>query len=153
MKTSAFCPISNKKINEKVARLNAGFGILLLIVFALTQNILPILFLGLDFFLRSSDFVIYSPIRRVSQFVAKSLNLKPQFINEGPKRFAARIGLFFTILISIALILQAPVVTLVIAGVLGLCSFLEGVFGFCVACEIYPFVYKYFYKDSFTVSI
>lgn len=153
MKTSAFCPISNKKINEKVTRLNAGFVILLLIVFAFTQDIIPILFLGLDFLLRSTDFVNYSPIRAISLLIAKRIHLKPVFVNEGPKRFAARIGLFFIILISIAFLLHASIVTVVFTVILGICSFLESVLDFCIACEIYPYVYKAFYKDSFTVSI
>jgi hypothetical protein len=38
---------------------------------------------------------------------------------------------------------------LTLAGLLGLFSFLEAAFGFCVACEIYPFVYRLLYKVKF----
>ncbi len=153
MRTTALCPISNKKINEKIARINSGFGILFIVLFLLTQNILPIIFLGIDFFLRSSNNAKYSPIRIASAFIAKNLKLKPIFINEGPKRFAARIGFVFSIIIISTFLFQATIIAFSVAGVLILFSFLEGAFGLCVACEIYPFVYKYFYNDSFTVRI
>jgi hypothetical protein len=153
MKTSAFCPISNKKINEKVARLNAGFTILVLLIYAFTQSIITVIILGIDFFIRGSESAQYSPIRALSKFTVESLHLKPQYVNEGPKKFAARIGFVFSVLVIIAQIAGLPITANIIASIFGICAFLEGVFGFCIACRIYPFAYKLFYRDSFTVSI
>lgn len=152
MKTSAFCPISNKRINEKVARLNAGFGLALLLLFGVTENSIPVLFLGIDFLLRSTNWSNYSPISTVSKHIVAGLKLKPQYINEGPKRFAARIGVFFTMLIIASFYLFSPITAFIIAIILGVFSFLESVFGLCVACKIYPFVYRICYKESFTVT-
>jgi hypothetical protein len=39
MKTYALCPISEKKVNERVARVNATFTVLLITGFLFTQNI------------------------------------------------------------------------------------------------------------------
>ncbi len=51
MKTYALCPISEKKVNERVARVNATFTVLLITGFLITQNIFFVAFLAIDFFL------------------------------------------------------------------------------------------------------
>lgn len=148
MKTTAFCPISDRKIDEHVARLNGGFTLLFLIIFVITGNILPILFLLFDFALRSGSYSRFSPIAYLSRYISKLLSLKPLLINAGPKIFAARIGLVFDVLILIASILELNTLSVVFTGVFGLCAFLESAFGYCVACQIYPFAYKLFYQNK-----
>jgi len=148
MKTSALCPISRDKVYESVVRLNALFTILLVLTFLLTQNLIPILFLGIDFYLRTSKFCKYSLIKTASQQIAYHLHIKSNLINKGPKLFAARIGIIFTTLISISLLLHATTLSFVFAGILALFSFLEAAFRFCVACLLYPFVYRFLYKES-----
>ena len=69
-------------------------------------------------------------------------------INAGPKIFAARIGLVLSSLIILANLTGIGWLAFGIASILGLFSFLEAVFGICVACEIYPFVYKLFYERN-----
>lgn len=149
MKSFAVCPVSDKKVNERVARINAAFTVLLLAVYGLTQNILPVVFLAIDFLLRASDFSKYSLVGISSKGIVRYFSLNDIFINAGPKIFAARIGLVFSSLIIIAAALSAYVPALVLAGVLGLFSFLEAAFGFCIACEIYPFAYRLLYKVKF----
>jgi hypothetical protein len=36
----------------------------------------------------------------------------------------------------------------VLTAVFGVCAFLESAFGLCIACEIYPFVYKFTYRSK-----
>ena len=70
-------------------------------------------------------------------------------INAGPKIFAARIGLVLSSLVILTFILNVNWLAFVLTGILGLFSFLEGTLGLCIACVIYPFVYKLFYKGKF----
>jgi len=149
MKSYALCPVSDKKINERVARINGAFTVLLLIVFSLTQSIIPVVFLAIDFLLRASDYSKYSLIGISSNGIVKYFALNDNFINAGPKIFAARIGLVLSSLIIITFILNAYLSAFVLAGILGLFSFLEATLGLCVACEIYPFVYRLLYKVKF----
>jgi len=149
MRTYAICPISNKRINERVARLNATFTVILLLTFALTSNPFLIAFLAVDFLLRSTGFSRYSPLAILSGNIVKKLSLKENLINAGPKIFAARIGSLFSVFILLSIISGFVVPAYILAGVLGLFSFLEAAFGLCVACEIYPLVYKLFYHSSF----
>ena len=48
---------------------------------------------------------------------------------------------------------KAKILALVIAGTLGLFSFLEAAFGLCVACEIYPLVYRLVYSRKADYNI
>lgn len=149
MKSYTLCPVSVKKINERVARINGIFTVLLLVAFGLTQNILPVVFLAVDFLLRSSDYSRFSLIGISSKSIVRYFDLNDNLINAGPKIFAARIGLVFSSLIIICSLFQFHLSAYSLAAILGLFSILEAAFGLCVACEIYPIVYRLFYKVKF----
>jgi len=148
MKTYAFCPISENKINERVARVNAIFGVILLLGFAFTQSIFFVVFLSFDFLLRSSEYSKFSLIGISSRNIINHLPVKPNFINAGPKIFAARIGLAISVLIILSFLLSLNGLTIILATILGTFSFLEGALGFCVACQIYPYLRKFLYGDE-----
>jgi hypothetical protein len=153
MKIHALCPISEKKVNERAARVNATFTFLLVAGFLFTQNIFFIAFLAFDFFLRTTDRAKYSLVAISSKNIIRYLRVKELMINAGPKIFAARIGLIFSSLIIISYVLNAKILALVIAGILALFSFLEAAFGLCVACEIYPYVYRFLYSRNADYNI
>jgi hypothetical protein len=153
MKTYALCPISEKKINERVARVNATFTVLLVAGFLFTQNIFFVAFLAVDFYLRTADLAKYSLVAISSKNIVRYLQVKELFINAGPKLFAARIGLILSSLIIFSYLLNAKILALVLAGILGLFSFLEAAFGLCVACEIYPYVYRFLYSRNTDYTI
>jgi hypothetical protein len=146
MKSYALCPVSDKKINERVARINGALTVIFLIVSGLTQSIIPVIFLASDFFLRASDYSRYSLIGISSKGIVSYLGLNANIINAGPKIFAARLGFILSSLVIIFFALNLSVPASALGVVLGLFSFLEAVFGICVACEVYPFVYRLLYK-------
>lgn len=148
MKTYAICPISDRKINERVARLNGLFTVSLVILFIFTNQWFIPAFLAIDFLLRSGRLFQFSPIGFASRNIMKLLSVEKLLINAGPKIFAARIGFVMSIAILITLLAGWKLLALSLAGILGLFSFLEAAFGFCVACEIYPYVYQLFYKEQ-----
>lgn len=143
MKYLAFCPVSDKRINEKVARTNAAFTVGLIGLFAVTQNIIPIVFLAIDFLFRAADYSRFSLIALTSRGIVKFLKPEEYLINAGPKIFAARIGFVLSLLVTLFFLFGAPVPAVIIAVILGIFSFLESVFGLCVACEIYPYLYRF----------
>lgn len=149
MKTYAICPISEKTIDERVARSNAVFTVLAIVGFAITLNVFLILFLLVDFFLRSIRYLKFSLIGVASRNIVKYLPSNNHFINAGPKIFAARIGLIFSFLILLSLLFGSHVLVYSLSFILGVFSFLEAAFGICVACEIYPWVYKLLYRENF----
>jgi hypothetical protein len=149
MKSYSVCPVSDKMINERVARLNGFFTVFLLAIFALTQNIIPVGFLAIDFFLRAFGYSTYSLIGISSENIVKYFGFNDIRINAGPKIFAARIGFVISSLIVIFFVLHLYLAVLTLGVVLGAFSFLEATFGLCVACEIYPFVYRFLYRVKY----
>jgi hypothetical protein len=148
MKTYAICPISDQKINERVARSNAILTVLFLSIYVFTSNVFIIVFLLLDFFLRSADLTQYSPFTNFSRQIVKLLNLKPKPVNAGPKIFAARIGVVFNVAVLLSALFGLNKFAFTFTVIFGICAFLEAAVGFCVACQIYPFVYKLFYNSK-----
>lgn len=146
MKTNAFCPISDKRINERVARVNAAFTVFLLVLFVLTGSVFLILFLTFDFLLRATSYSKFSLVGISSKNIVRYLPFDIHLINAGPKIFATRIGLVLSSLIFLANLADIGWLAFGIAGILGLFSFLEAAFGICVACEIYPVIYRLFYE-------
>ena len=149
MKTTAICPITDKRINEHVARGNATLTVLLLTFFILTSNLLLIFFLLIDFVLRGMELSRYSLIAIISSKIVKMLDIKPKIINAGPKLFAARIEVFFSVAILVSSLSGLEITAYILTGIFGVCAFLEAFFGYCVACKIYPFVYRAFNAASF----
>lgn len=146
MKTYAICPISDKRINERVARVNGAFTVLLLILFGVTSQWFIPAFLAVDFLMRSGRLSKYSPVGYSSRNIVQILSLEELLINAGPKIFAARIGLVFSVIILLASLTGLNATAFVLATVLGVFSFLEAAFGICVACKIYSVLYKLLYK-------
>ncbi len=149
MKSNAICPISDKRIDDHIARINGGITLALLVVFVATGSIIPVLFLFVDFALRSGNLSRFSVLSYVSRSIVRVLSLKPELINAGPKIFAARIGLFFNFSIILSYFFGLENLVYVFTGVFGFCAFLESFFGYCVACQVYPFVYKLFYHRKY----
>lgn len=148
MKTYAICPISNQKINETVARFNGFFTVLFLIAFALTGNLFIISSLLVDFLLRATNNSKYSVFTILSKNLVKRFSLKERFINAGPKVFAARIGLVFSVAILLSSLFGFDTTSYALTAIFGICAFLESAFGFCIACEIYPLIYKFTYRSK-----
>ena len=154
MNKNALCPISFKKIDENVARLNGFLTVIFLIYAVFSNSYLPLIVLLFDFFVRSIEKSKLSPFALLSKFTLTKLNKRPHLINAGPKIFAARIGLLFSVLILIAHIFNLDTLYYSLVIVFGICAFLEAAIGFCVACQIYPFVYRFTYQNkSFSKKI
>jgi hypothetical protein len=146
MYKNAFCPISEKRVNTAVVRTHALISVAVLLAFIFTQNLFVALFLLSDFLVRVLNFPRLSLLGVVARWIVNTLGIQGKQENAGPKLFAARIGLLFTLIIAGSLIFGSVTLSVYAAIVLAFFSFLEGAFGFCVACVIYPWVHKLLYR-------
>ncbi len=146
MRSYAFCPITESKINERVTRVNAVLTLLMLIAFALTQNVVLMGVLAVDFFFRAIPYSKFSLVVMTSRNLVKYFPDDVSLINAGPKIFAARIGALITVLIVLSMAFSLSSLAIALTGLLGIFAFLEGAFGICVACKIYPYLYDLLYK-------
>jgi hypothetical protein len=136
------CPINERQINENVTRLNALVTFIVLSIFIFTPAKWILFILPVDFALRAWFHGRFSPVGRMNKFLVSSLKLGESLINEGPKVFAARIGLMLSALALGTFIAGFNVLAYILGGILVFFSFLEAAFGFCVACKIYPLIYR-----------
>jgi hypothetical protein len=143
MKLQAICPISSQQIDERIPRINGAITVSLLILYALTQHYFIILFLVADFFARAIEKPGYSLLAIISKGVLSKLATTGKKTNAGPKIFAARIGFVFSLSIAIFSLFGVDSVATILVVIFGVCAFLEAAFNFCVACKVYPFVYRF----------
>ena len=136
------CPISTKQVNENISRLNAGFTVLMISAYMISGMQFLLILTISDFILRNIYEGKHNPVIKMNSFIARIVVKKVHLINAGPKIFAARVGLSLSILgLLLSFIsFEAGVIPL---AILGFFSFLESVFGFCVACKLYPYLKEF----------
>jgi hypothetical protein len=128
--------------NESKVRLTAFFVLVLVITFLLIKLLLIPVILVIDFGLRSFNLGKYSPLAYISDLLVKTLKLPIIPVYLPPKRFAARIGLLFSVVILI-LHLFKPEAVLPVAVVLAFFAALESLLGFCAGCYVYTFLQRF----------
>lgn len=140
------CPISDERINERVTRINALFGILLVVTGFVSSSALFFLLLLADFYIRAFTKLKFSPISYASYKMANALNLEKKSIDKAPKIFAARIGFLMTFAITILFLLNLGTSALVLGGILVFFASLEFVLAICMGCIMYTYLILPFYK-------
>ncbi|HKM94823.1 MAG TPA: DUF4395 domain-containing protein [Prolixibacteraceae bacterium] len=136
------CPITNKFIDEKVARINGAVTVILTTLFIIFGWWWALLILIVDFTIRGFIDSKYSIICIMSIKIIQLLGITPKMMNAGPKIFAAQIGWVLALIAFITYCLGYNIVSLSAAGILLFFSFLESAFGYCVACKLHPYIRK-----------
>lgn len=142
------CPISERRVNEQVTRLNAMFTIGITILALVINSIALLVFMMADFYIRAFTDLKYSPISYVSHALSNALSLPVKLIDKAPKIFAARLGFIMSLSITALYILGFNLASYIVAGILVFFAGLEFVFAICVGCLIYTFVVLPFYKGK-----
>ena len=133
-------------INEYKARFTAFLVLLSVGTYLLAPLfIIPVL-LVIDFGLRSFDLGRFSPFARLSDILVEAFNLGVKPVFYPPKRFAARIGLIFSI--TILALHFWGITALLVAGVLGLFAALESLAGICAGCYVYNWLSPFWQKKG-----
>ena len=131
------CPVDFIPINENKARLTAFFVFTLTIIYLLNGFWLIMAFLLFDFTLRAFNLGKYSLLGFISDAIIKQLKIKNKPVDRAPKRFAAGVGLIFSLAILIAGYFQQQLIVYALSGVLIFFAFLESFLGFCAGCYVY----------------
>jgi len=144
--SNASCPLNFKRVDDNISRINALIISLLVLVYLYTAFV-PIVFLIiLDLSIKLFFEKRISPFTFLSQWIKKRLHLKDVFVDGGAKRLAGFFGLFLMLLLFGTHFLHSWSISLVVAAVYLLCSFLDILFGFCIGCKIY-FLIKTLYPN------
>ena len=143
MAINASCPISYDLVNEKLTRIYSVFTFISLLVYVATPYKWFLLISAFDFIIRVTIGVKYSPICFIIKQSLFLLNTKPHLVNAEPKKFAAKIGLAFTVSMSALYLLQMLEIFGLTLGVFSLKAVgAEVFFKYCIACKIYRWFVK-----------
>jgi hypothetical protein len=140
------CPISDKRVDEQVTRINALIVVLLISAGLIFNSVIFLAFLTIDFYIRAFSNARYSPVNYLSNQMANALNLNKKEIDKAPKIFAARIGFLMSLIITVLMILQWNTASFVIGGVLIFFASLEFALAVCMGCIMYTYLVLPFYK-------
>ena len=143
MAISASCPISYDLVNEKLTRIYSAFTFVSLLIYVTTPYKWFLLISAFDFIIRVTVGVKYSPVCFIIKKSLYIFNTKPHLVNAGPKKFAAKIGLAFTVSMSAFYLLSMPEIYGLILGIFSLIAVgAEVFFKYCIACKIYRWFVK-----------
>lgn len=133
------CPVDLVVMNENKARITALFVLVLAIAFLLTQIWQIFAFLAIDFGLRAANAGKFSPLAFFSDVVIRQFKIGNKPTDRGPKRFAASVGLVFSVSILALVGLQYNLAAGVLSSIIVIFAFLEAFAGFCAGCYVYTF--------------
>jgi len=140
------CPLIFRQVDATVTRINTFFVMGSIVAFLLTQSVMILILLIIDFMLRLYGYKPYSPIQNLSLMIQHKLSLPVKMEDAGAKRLAAQFGVGFTIALVITSLLDADVAVAIIAGIFLSCAALELFFGYCIACKMYYIIKKIYPK-------
>lgn len=134
------CPISDERVDENTTRIVAAITIIIGLP-ALYFSAYPVfILLGIDFGIRAFTKGDYSLLRNAGKALSVALSLPKKPIDAAPKKFAAGVGLAFSITIAITQFAALANTALFFGAVLLVCAFLEAALAYCVGCVVYSYI-------------
>ena len=130
-------------VNERAARLVAGYVALVSVLALVTGWLWLAALLAVGFALRVASGPRIDPVGRLASDVVAPRLGRRILVPGAPKRFAQAIGLVLTTAATVALALGASGVTVALLGVLVVFALLESVVGFCAGCWVFGYLMRW----------
>lgn len=129
-------------IDENVVRITAGLVVLLSVLFLLTHWTIITILLVADFAIRAFS---YQPsfLSIIAKYIVKLFRWKPKPIFAPPKKFAAKIGFVFCLIIFILFSSHIEMAGYTVLGVLIFCALLESIFRICLGCYFFHWIFAW----------
>lgn len=140
------CPISSERVDSNISRLTVFINFILLVVFVISLNPVPLYIVIIDYAIRAAGKNQYSPICIIASNIIKLIGTKPKPIDKAQKVFASRLGLICAVLGAIFLALDMALASRIVVGLFVILAFSDAVFDLCVGCLIYNYIVFPFYK-------
>jgi len=142
------CPLIFRQVDATVVRINTLFVIGAVIGFLITQYVIILVLLTVDFLLRLFGYKQISPINNFSLLLQRQFSFSSKMEDAGAKRLAAFFGLGFTVALAVFHLIGLEWAVDAIAAIYLFCAGLELLFGYCIACKIY-YIAKKVYPKAF----
>ncbi len=134
--TEQACPVNYKQINAYLIKFYSTIVAAILMMYLFAGWKWPVYFLAVDFFIRITAGIRYSPLCIFLNTMMKYLNIKPREVDASTKVFAARVGFMFSLLLGLSVFLHWHLVSLITGTVFLLAVLAEVMLDFCVACYL-----------------
>ena len=138
------CPMSFKKIDSNVSRLTSFLVASLVITYLFYGGVFILFIIAFDFIMRLFIKKDSSPLHLIALGVKEFFGLKDKLVDSGAKRLAAYFGLLFVLMLIVVDFIGVYSLTLGIAAVFLSCSLLDVFLNYCVGCQIYHIIKKFY---------
>ncbi len=143
------CPISREKVFVNIPRITALLVLSMLTAYLYSNQLVVLVILVVDFFIRGFGKSKYSPIALLANKIHGLFSwANERIINKAPKIFAARLGFVFTSLILVLSVLGFYGVSYLLSGLVILFASLECLVNFCVGCWVFTLFVNPFYSKN-----
>jgi hypothetical protein len=144
MSISFACPISGEQRDNNAVRIVAAQTLIIAVATLIVANLsgtapaaIIVGLLAADFIIRAFIKPKYSPLATLARGITSGLNLPKVMVDSAPKVFAARVGVAFTVAVTILFALGLQLAGSIVLGILVIFAFLESVLSFCAGCWMY----------------
>ena len=137
-----YCPVNFKKVNIYLIKFYSIIVAALLIMFILADWKLPIYILTIDFVLRVTAGIAYSPLCVLLDGILRFFRVCPRQTDARTKQFAAVVGMLFMFIISVLSFTHHHIIARLVAAFMLVVVLAEIMAGFCVACWVYSYYSK-----------
>ncbi len=142
------CPVNYKKVNVYLLKFYSSIIALFLLGYFFFGWTVPIYIITIDFAIRVFLGIEYSFECKILNLILEILHIQPKEIDASTKMFAAKVGLLFSVSLSLALLFQKETLATIIAVVFFMAVFAEVVLNFCAACYMESLWKKYFGRKT-----
>ncbi len=142
------CPISSDKVDSNVSRFTVFINAVLMIIFLITLQPIPLYLVTIDYGIRAFGYNNYSPICKLSTVIINSITSQTKMVDKAPKVFASRLGFICAVLGVVFISMGMTLASTIVIAMFTVLAILDSVFNFCVGCLIYHTLVFPFYKKD-----
>lgn len=138
------CPLLFRQVDATVIRINTLFVITAVIAYLLSDVVVIVMLVIVDYLLRLYGLKHLSPTQNVSLWIQRKFSLQVKMEDAGAKRLAAYFGVGFMSALAVFGLFGIEWGVNFVAAIYLFCASLELFFGYCIACKLYYMVKKIF---------
>ena len=141
------CPVSYQQVDKHLIKAYSSIVLISLLACLLLDYHIAFYFITLDFAIRVFAGIKYSPLCNILTRTFRMVELQPVLVNAASKKVAAKVGLFFSIVISVAYLFHWIFVAKLFIVMFIIAISLDLFFDYCLACKMESLYLTYFKKD------
>ncbi len=142
------CPVSYQQVDKHLIKAYSSIVLVSLLVCLFFNYHFAFYFITLDFAIRVFAGIKYSPLCNLLTRAFKITALQPILVNAGSKKVAAKVGLLFSVIISISYLINWIFVAKLFIVMFIIAIALDLFFDYCLACKMESLYLTYFSKKK-----